>query len=161
MPWLSPTFNVYQKNLLNPIWTRYGWTDGLLFKLFIELGVGGRMWLTIKDLYTDVKPQDLYSGSLSRQFKVSQGQVKGEYLPPLCTRFILMPCWTPQRTMLVQFLSVEWITRILSLFCWWYFFAYHSTVVSRCPYAHMLLLQLEEEIWIQQFQERRSHFWWD
>ena len=50
------------------------------------------MWLTIKDLYTDVKPQDLYSGSLSRQFKVSQGQVKGEYLPPLCTRFILMPC---------------------------------------------------------------------
>ena len=43
------------------------------------------MWLTIKDLYTDdVKAQDLYSGSLSRQFKVSQGQVRGEYLPPLC-----------------------------------------------------------------------------
>ena len=47
--------------------------DGLLYKLFIELGVGGRMWLTIKDLYTDVKAQVLYSGSLSRQFKVSQG----------------------------------------------------------------------------------------
>ena len=31
------------------------------------------MWLTIKDLYTDVKAQVLYSGSLSRQFKVSQG----------------------------------------------------------------------------------------
>ena len=49
------------------------WIDGLLYKLFIELGVGGRMWLTIKDLYTDVKAQVLYSGSLSRQFKVSQG----------------------------------------------------------------------------------------
>ena len=60
------------------------WIDGLLFKLFIELGVGGGMWLTIEDLYTDVKAQVLYSGSLSRHCL--------EYLPPLCTRFILMPC---------------------------------------------------------------------
>ena len=49
------------------------------------------MWLTIKDLYTDVKAQVLYSDLLSRQFKVSQGTGQGEYLPPLCTRFILMP----------------------------------------------------------------------
>ena len=41
-------------------------TDGLLYKLFIELGVGDRVWLTIKDLYTDVKVQVLYSDSLSR-----------------------------------------------------------------------------------------------
>ena len=68
------------------------WIDGLLYKLFIELGVGGRMWLTTKDLCTDAEAQVLYSGSLSGQFKVSQGTVKGEYLPPLCTRFILMPC---------------------------------------------------------------------
>ena len=68
------------------------WIDGLLYKLFIELGVGGRMWLTIKDLYTDIKAQVLYSGSLSRQFKVHRVQVRGEYLPPLCTGFILMPC---------------------------------------------------------------------
>ena len=50
------------------------WIDhGLLCKLFTELGVGGRMWLAIKDLYTGVKAQVLYSGSLSRQFSVSQG----------------------------------------------------------------------------------------
>ena len=28
------------------------WIDGLLYKLFTELGVGGRMWLAIKDLYS-------------------------------------------------------------------------------------------------------------
>ena len=30
------------------------WIDGLLFKLFSELGIKGRMWLAIKDLYTIV-----------------------------------------------------------------------------------------------------------
>ena len=86
--------------------TRYGFTACLLYKLFIEFGVEGRMWLTIKDLYTAVKTQVLYLGSLSRQFDISLGQgrilhclgslifhwVRGEYLPPLCARFILMPC---------------------------------------------------------------------
>ena len=40
------------------------------------------MWLTIKGLYTDVKAQVLYSGSLSRQFKVSQGTGQGRILAP-------------------------------------------------------------------------------
>ena len=31
------------------------WIDGLLYKLFTELGINGRMWLAIKDLYTNVK----------------------------------------------------------------------------------------------------------
>ena len=48
------------------------WIDALLFKLFTELGIEGRMWLAIKDLYTGVKAQVLYSGSLSRSFDVSQ-----------------------------------------------------------------------------------------
>ena len=65
------------------------WIDGLLYKLFIELGVGDRMWLTIKDLYTDVKAQVLYSGSRSRQFKVSQGTGQGRILPPfMCKVYI-------------------------------------------------------------------------
>ena len=38
------------------------WINGLLFKLFTELGIEGRMWLAIKDLYTGVKAQVLYSG---------------------------------------------------------------------------------------------------
>ena len=48
------------------------WIDGLLFKLFTELGIEGRMWLAIKDLYTGVKAQVLYSGSLSISFDGSQ-----------------------------------------------------------------------------------------
>ena len=50
------------------------------------------MWLAIKDLYTGLKAQVLCSGSLSKQFSVSQGtgQGGGGYLPPLCTRHILM-----------------------------------------------------------------------
>ena len=38
-----------------------------------ELGIKGRMWLAINDLYTDVKSQVLYEGVLSRKFSVSQG----------------------------------------------------------------------------------------
>ena len=31
------------------------WIDGILYKLFSELGIRGRMWKVIKDLYTNVK----------------------------------------------------------------------------------------------------------
>ena len=41
------------------------------------------MWLTIKGLYTDVEAQVLYSGSLSRQFKISQGTGQERILAPL------------------------------------------------------------------------------
>ena len=47
------------------------WIDGLLYKLFTELGFNDRMWLAIKDLYTNVKARVLYSGSLSRMFDIS------------------------------------------------------------------------------------------
>ena len=56
------------------------WIDGLLYKLYTELCIKGRMWVAIKDLYTDVKEQILYSGLLSRSFDVSQGQ--GRILAP-------------------------------------------------------------------------------
>ena len=68
------------------------WIDGLLYKLFTELEAGGRTRLAVKDLYTGVKAHVLYSGSLSRQFSVSQGTGQGRILPPLCTRYILMHC---------------------------------------------------------------------
>ena len=38
------------------------------------------MWLAIKTLYTGVKAQVLYSGSLSRKFVVSQGTGQGRIL---------------------------------------------------------------------------------
>ena len=40
------------------------------------------MWLSIRDLYTGVKAQVLYSGSLSRQFSVSKGTGQGRILAP-------------------------------------------------------------------------------
>ena len=38
------------------------WNDGLLYKLFLELGIKGRMWLAIRDLYTNVKAQVFLRG---------------------------------------------------------------------------------------------------
>ena len=58
------------------------WIDGILYKLFSELGIGGRMWKVMKDLYTNVKAQVLYAGSLSRKIDVSQGTGQGRILAP-------------------------------------------------------------------------------
>ena len=58
------------------------WIDGLLYKLFNDLCIKGRMWLAIKDLYTDVKDQVLYSGELSREFDVWQGTGQGRIFAP-------------------------------------------------------------------------------
>ena len=60
------------------------WIDGLLFKLFSELGINGRMWLVIKDLYTNVKAKVLYAGALSREIDILQGTGQGRVLAP-CT----------------------------------------------------------------------------
>ena len=53
------------------------WIDGLLFKLFSEFGIKGRMWLVIRNLYTGVKAQVLYSSSLSKKFDILQGTGHG------------------------------------------------------------------------------------
>ena len=54
------------------------WIDGLMYKLFSDLGVNGKLWLAIKDLYTDVKARVFYSGALSREFDIAQGTRQGE-----------------------------------------------------------------------------------
>ena len=80
------------------------WTDGLFYKLFNDLGNKGRMWLAIKDLYTDVKAQVLYSGELSREFDVSQGtQFKVEFLPRSCTKFTSIAFCKSYLTIAMQF----------------------------------------------------------
>ena len=56
------------------------WIDGLSYKLFTEIDIRGRMWLAIKDLYTEVRGQVLYSSTLSRTFDISQGTGKGRIL---------------------------------------------------------------------------------
>ena len=47
-----------------------------------EFDIRGRMWLAIKDLYTEVKGQVLYSGTLSRKFDISQGTGQGRISDP-------------------------------------------------------------------------------
>ena len=47
------------------------WIDGLLYKLFTEFDIRGRMWLAIIDLYTEVRGQVLYSNTLSSKFDIS------------------------------------------------------------------------------------------
>ena len=56
------------------------WIDGILYKLFSELGIRGRMWKVIKNLYTNVKI--LYAESLSRKNYVSQVTGQGRILAP-------------------------------------------------------------------------------
>ena len=58
------------------------WIDGLLFKLFSELGINGRMWLVIKDLHTNVKAKVFYAGALSREIDILQGTGQGRILAP-------------------------------------------------------------------------------
>ena len=58
------------------------WIDGLLYKLFPEFDIRGRMWLAIKDLYTEVRGQVLYSSTFSRKFDISQGTGQGRILAP-------------------------------------------------------------------------------
>ena len=56
------------------------WIDSLLYKLFAKLGINGRMWLVIKDFYTNVKARVLYSDSSPRMFDISQGTRQGRIL---------------------------------------------------------------------------------
>ena len=56
------------------------WIDGIMYQLFSDLGVNGKLWLAIKD--TDVKARVLYSGALSREFDIAQGTGQGRILAP-------------------------------------------------------------------------------
>ena len=58
------------------------WIDGLLFKLFFDLGIDGKFWLILKDLYTDIHGKVLYGGNYSRTFKLLQGSGQGRILAP-------------------------------------------------------------------------------
>ena len=51
-------------------------------QLFSELGINGRMWLVIKDLYTNVKAKVLYAGAVSREIYILQGTGQGRILAP-------------------------------------------------------------------------------
>ena len=61
------------------------WIDGLLYKLFSELGVKGKMFAMIKALYTDVDM--LYFNGVSTQaFPLYQGSGQGRILAPFMSK---------------------------------------------------------------------------
>ena len=56
------------------------WIDGLLYKLYHELGIDSKLWLIIKELYTNIHACVTYSGFPSRDFVISQGSGQGRIL---------------------------------------------------------------------------------
>ena len=53
------------------------------------MGVNGKLWLAIKDLYVDAKARVLYSGALSREFEIAQGTGQGRILVPFMYKFYI------------------------------------------------------------------------
>ena len=66
------------------------WIDWLMYKLFSDSGVNGKLWLAIKDLYTDVKARVLYSGALSREFEIAQGTGQERILAPFMYKVFII-----------------------------------------------------------------------
>ena len=96
--------------------------------------------MAIKDLYTDVKAQVLFLGSLSTQFDVSQGTGQSRTLAPfMCT--VHMNSLLKELSSFYQCIKLD-----LSLFCGRYIVICHSTILPNSPHVHVLLLQLEVEI---------------
>ena len=59
----------------------------VIVEVISDLGVNSKMWIAIKDLYTDVKARVLYSGALSREFEISQGIGQWRILAPFMYKF--------------------------------------------------------------------------
>ena len=72
------------------------WIDGLLYELFLELGIKGRMWLDIRDLYTNVKAQD---------FTRAHCLGKHMLLLLLCLLMMLMK-WLPTVIIMAQIVNI-------------------------------------------------------
>ena len=59
------------------------WIDDLLYELFHEFDIKGRMWLALKGVYTDITVQVSYDDSLTRAFDVLQGTGQGRTIAPI------------------------------------------------------------------------------
>ena len=66
------------------------WLDGLFFTLLTDLGVCGKMWLILRDLYTEVQGFVTYGSSTSDLFSVDQGSGQGRIVAPFFTKFLLI-----------------------------------------------------------------------
>ena len=66
------------------------WIDGLLFKLFPEFGIRGRMWLAIRGLYTGIKAQYFTQVHCPENLMFYRVLGRVEFLPHSCTKSTLM-----------------------------------------------------------------------
>ena len=64
------------------------WINGLLYKLFSELGVEGKMFAMIKALYTDVESFVYLNGLSIQAFPLYQGSGQGHSLTPFMYKII-------------------------------------------------------------------------
>ena len=56
------------------------WIKGLLYKLFSEFGIRGKMWLLIKDLYSGVRALSHYLFDTSRVYTIVKITLKQNYI---------------------------------------------------------------------------------
>ena len=68
------------------------WIDSLFYKLKNELGIEPKIWLVIKELFSNLKGQVIFNGNIRSSFSTSQGSGKGEFMLHFCKRFILINC---------------------------------------------------------------------
>ena len=65
------------------------WIDGLLYKLFSEFDIRGRMWLVIKDLYIKSGVKYCTPAHCPENLTFHKELVRREYKPRSCINFIL------------------------------------------------------------------------
>ena len=68
------------------------WHDGLWFKLW-ELGVRGRMWRVIKNMYDITQSAVLLEGEVSEQLNIGQGVAQGCSMLPILFSILLISCY--------------------------------------------------------------------
>ena len=61
------------------------WIDGLLYKLFTELGIEEKMWLAILKICTDVKARVLFLARYQESLIFPRGRDRDEFWLLLCT----------------------------------------------------------------------------
>ena len=129
------------------------WIDGILYKLFSELGIGGIMWKVIKDLYTNVKAQVLYAGSLSRKIDVSQGNGQGRTLAPFMYKVYVNGLFLCMLTNHCYAIFINGLRIHSPIICRLYYLTCVASFLPQNVHEYLLQVWYQMEIRIKSFQE--------
>ena len=58
------------------------WINGMLYKIYQNMGITGKMWRLIRNWYTNMKEFVVVDGQSSRVYEVAQGTKQGGILSP-------------------------------------------------------------------------------